>query len=444
LRELERSYPDELVVVGVHSGKYLAERMTDNIRQAALRLDVTHPVVNDRFFRTWRAYAVSAWPTVLLIDPEGYVVDTHPGEIDVDAYRPLLVKVIDEFAKRGTLKRQTVHFEPEAAAEPARPLSFPSKALTDGQRLFIADTGHNRIVVVALGKDGSPASVEAIIGRGDAELDDGDYQGAAFHHPQGIALLGDTLYVADTENHAIRAVNLKDRQVTTAAGNGEQARGSRMAGFGPNVLLSSPWDVAIHGRGLYVAMAGTHQIWRLDLATSEIRPYAGTGAEEIVDGPRTTAALAQTSGLSVNENVLYFADAESQAIRTVDLPPGNQVRTILGTGLFDFGDVDGAGDTVRLQHPQGLVWHEGLVYVADTYNNKIKTVDPQTRVAATFLGTGEAGSRDGKDPTFWEPGGVCVADGKLYVVDTNNHAIRVVDLKSKETTTLQIEGLEPS
>lgn len=441
MRRLEEKYPNELVVIGVHAGKFWAERVTANIRQAVLRLRVEHPVVNDRFFRTWRSYAVSAWPTVVLIDPEGYVVDVHPGEITSDTYQPTLDRLVGEFDRQGKLNRQPMRFEPEAAAEPPRPLSFPGKVLADGRRLFIADTGHDRIVVVDLTEDGRSGRVETVIGGGARGLADGDFQHAAFDWPQGMALLGNVLYVADTENHVVRAVDLAQGKVETVAGTGEQARGFRIAGFGRKVPLSSPWDLAIRGRGLYIAMAGTHQIWRLDLDTGEIRPYAGTGAEEIVDGPRMTAALAQPSGLAVEDELLYFADSESSAVRVVDLPPRGDVSTIVGTGLFDFGDEDGAGDEARLQHPLGIAWRDGLLFVADTYNNKIKTVDVTKKAAKTYLGSGETGLRDGDAPLFYEPGGVSVADGKLYVADTNNHAIRVVDLATRRTETVDIQGL---
>lgn len=443
LRRLEEQNPTELVVIGVHSGKFWAERVTSNIRQAVLRLRVQHPVVNDRFFRTWRSYAVNAWPTVVLVDPEGYIVDIHPGELFADDYSPILDRVINEFEKRGTLDHRPMQFEPEAAAEPPRPLSFPAKVIGDGRRLFIADTNHDRIVVVLLGDGGLSGSVEAVIGRGSPALIDGDFGRAAFNRPHGMALLGNTLYVADTENHAVRAIDLDRGRVDTVAGTGDQARGARIAGYATKVPLSSPWDLAIRGRGLYVAMAGTHQIWRLDLATSEIRPYAGTGAEEVVDGPRSTAALAQPSGLTLVDERLYFADAESSAIRSVDLPPGSEVATIVGTGLFDFGDQDGIGDEALLQHPQGLAWHGGQLYVADTYNNKIKAVDPVSRVVRTFVGSGEAGLRDGADPLFFEPGGIAASDGRLYVADTNNHVIRVLDPSNRTAATVQITGLEP-
>lgn len=441
LRELEREFAGELVIVGVHAGKFTAERKTENIRQAVLRLEVEHPVVNDRAFRIWREYAVSAWPTLVLINPEGRVLDTHPGEISAEGYRPAVAAVVDEFARRGTLDRQPRRFVPEAAAEPPRPLAFPSKVLADGQRLFIADSGHHRIVVVSLAAGGAAGTVEAIAGSGEPGLTDGSFAGARFNHPQGMVLQEDVLYVADTDNHAIRALDLARHQVTTIAGTGEPTHTFRPAASARQVRLSSPWDLAIAGRELYIAMAGVHQLWRLDLEAGDIQLYAGSRIEEILDGPRGQAALAQPSGASVAGSRLYFVDAESSSARFADLAADTGVHTLVGTGLFDFGDRDGVADEVELQHPLGLAWHNGLLYVADTYNNKIKTIDPQTRRAQTFLGSGEPGLSDGLEPRFDEPGGLSPAGDTLYIADTNNHAIRVAGLATKEVSTLRIEGL---
>lgn len=190
---------------------------------------------------------------------------------------------------------------------------------------------------------------------------------------------------------------------------------------------------------LYIAMAGNHQIWALDLNAGEVCRFAGTGREAIGDGTLQRCALAQTSGLSLANHRLYFADGESSAVRVADIE-ADRVETIVGTGLFDFGDRDGVGDSALLQHCLGIDWHDGLLYVADTYNNKIKRIDPAERSSHTFLGTGEAGHRDGpgETATFWEPGGVCVSDGQLYIADTNNHCIRVADLATREVRSLEI------
>jgi DNA-binding beta-propeller fold protein YncE len=349
--------------------------------------------------------------------------------------------IVRDFDSKGKIDRTPLDLRPEGADEPDRLLSFPAKVLaTEDGQLFIADSGHNRVLSVALDPNGTSGRIEAIIGGTWPGLVDGNFGQAMFRRPQGLALVGDLLYVADTENHAIRAIDLNKQTVTTVAGTGEQAHRFMPGGPALKVALNSPWDLAEHSGHLYVAMAGSHQLWRLDLRGGEMHLHAGTGTEAVVNGRLSGAALAQPSGLTTDGQRLYFADSESSAIRWADFDAGGRVGTIVGTGLFDFGDMDGIGNQVLLQHPQGLAWLEGKLYVADTYNNRVKAVDPSTRTSMAFLGTGEAGDRDGDAATFYEPGGISVARGVLYIADTNNHKIRVADVAGRRVHTLLLKG----
>ncbi|PYT09064.1 MAG: hypothetical protein DMF60_03330, partial [Acidobacteria bacterium] len=246
-----------------------------------------------------------------------------------------------------------------------------------------------------------------------------------------------------TENHAIRAIDLARRTVATIAGNGEQLQHRvTFGGQGKDIALSSPWDLTMQNGILYIAMAGPHQLWQMNPKTGGIAPYAGSGREARIDGRLAEAALAQPSGITSDGKKLYFADSEVSSIRSADLDPTGRVDTIVGEDLFEFGDRDGKGPVVRLQHPLGVAYSDGWLYVADTYNNKIKRVSAKERTSETFVGTGANGMQDGERATLNEPSGVSVAFGKLYVADTNNHLIRVVDLKTRRTETLQIKGLE--
>jgi thiol-disulfide isomerase/thioredoxin/sugar lactone lactonase YvrE len=441
LKKLEQKYANELVVIGVHSAKFKGERETDNIRQAILRYEIEHPVVNDWQMEVWQQYGVRAWPTLMLIDPAGKVVGYLSGEGIYEPFDRLISKVIEAFDAKGQIDRRPLNLKLERHRASGSMLAFPGKVLADEKtkQLFIADSNHNRIVVVSL----EDHTVKQVVGSGEIGMLDGDFQSAAFNHPQGMAFDGRALYVADTENHAIRRVDFDKRAVTTIAGTGEQARSIAQAGGpGKEVALNSPWDLVLHDGTLYIAMAGPHQLWKLDTKTNEVAPYAGSGRENIIDGPLARAALAQPSGITTDGRKLYFADSEVSAVRSADLNPNGVVETIVGEGLFDFGDKDGKGDQVRLQHPLGVVYHGGALYVADTYNNKIKRISPADRSSQTFLGTGEEGRRDGDRATFDEPGGLSVAMDKLYIADTNNHAIRVADLKTRRVETLQIKGLE--
>jgi thiol-disulfide isomerase/thioredoxin len=450
LKRLEAKYPRELVVIGVHSAKFENEKETENIRRVVLRYGVEHPVVNDADFRIWQSYVVRAWPTQVLIDPEGYVVGRVSGEGHYEAFDRAIGQLAAEARKRGTLDERPLKLALERAKVADLPLAFPGKILADerGDRLFVADSNHNRVVVSRL--DGT---LLYTIGTGERGARDGAFEQASFHRPQGLALEGDSLYVADTENHLIRRADLKARTVETVAGTGEQSRDYEFArGPAAGSALNSPWDLRLEGRTLYVAMAGPHQIWKLDLDAGEMSVYAGSGREARKDGKRlgaemdaftdTVAAFAQPSGLASDGQTLYVADSESNIIRAIDFKDGD-VKTLAGGDLFEFGDRDGRGDEVRLQHPLGLALHDGRLFVADTYNHKIKVLDVSGRTVKTFSGTGKPGQQDGARPSFYEPGGLSVARGKLYVADTNNHAVRVVDLKTGQAATLAIRGLRP-
>ena len=256
-----------------------------------------------------------------------------------------------------------------------------------------------------------------------------------------MTLQGDNLYVVDTENHLIRKLDLKAKIVTTIAGTGKQAEFMASGGMGISSPLNSPWDLVYVEGKLYIAMAGAHQIWVMDLETTVFQPFAGSGREGCIDGLLDKSALAQPSGITASGSRLYFADSEVSAIRYVDMKE-NRVKTIVGQDLFVFGDVDGKGAEVRLQHPLGVTNYNGLIYIADTYNHKIKIVNPVDNTCITFSGDGHAGFIDGKEPRFYEPGGLSFANNKLYIADTNNHAIRVIEMKTKEASTLQIRGLK--
>ncbi|HEX8236220.1 MAG TPA: thioredoxin-like domain-containing protein [Abditibacteriaceae bacterium] len=449
LKKLERKYPNELVVIGVHSAKFANEGEGGNIRNAVMRYNIEHPVLVDRDMRVWNSFGVNAWPTFVLIDPAGNVVGQVAGEGNFGVLDSTISRVAKQFRQSGKLNVTPVKFALEAARVAATPLRYPGKVLADAasNRLFIADTNHNRIVISDLN-----GNVKAVAGSGEMGLQDGAFDLATFRSPQGMALGANksVLYVADTENHAIRALDLNKGTVTTLAGTGQQAPWRSTGGVGTGAQLASPWDVEQLGDTLYIAMAGPHQIWAMNLKTRRVGPYAGSGQEARIDGSLQSAALAQPSDLATDGQKLFFADSESSSVRTVDLQTQEarsaRVRTLAGGGagpnLFDFGDVDGSGTGVRLQHPLGVEYSAGRVYVADTYNHKIKAIDLQNNSIETLTGKG-GGHQDGpaRAAQFYEPGGLSLAGTRLFVADTNNHAIRVIDLNSKQVSTLQLKNV---
>ncbi|HEY6331295.1 MAG TPA: thioredoxin-like domain-containing protein [Blastocatellia bacterium] len=440
LKRLEHKYSKELVVIGVHSAKFTSERDTDNIRQAVLRYGLEHPVVNDGQMQIWNEYAVKSWPTLMVIDPVGKVVGYMSGEGIYDPLDKLVGNIIKTFDAKNEIDRRPLQLKLERDKVPASILDFPGKVLADeaSKQLFISDSNHNRIVIVGL----DDSTVKQVIGGGDVGFSDGSFEQATFNHPQGMAFDGSKLYVADTENHAIRLVDFDKRTVTTIAGTGHQAEKSNVAGPGATTALNSPWDLLLKDKFLYIAMAGPHEIWRMDLNSGKIGPYAGTGREARIDGGLGEAAFAQPSGITTDGKRLYVADSECSSIRSVDLHSTGEVKTVVGGDLFEYGDVDAKGEKARLQHPLGVAYGDGALYVADTYNNKIKRISLKDDASKTFLGTGKAGYSDGDHPQFSEPGGLSIAGGKLYIADTNNHVIRVADLASGQVSTLEIKGLD--
>ena len=424
-------------MVGVHSPKFPSERTAESVRMAVQRQRVGHPVVNDPDHRVWTQYGVRAWPTLIFVDPEGRAIGKQEGELQVDALLRLVGAMVAEFDAAGLLQRRP---HPSPLSPPPSPLAFPGKVLADpaSGRLFIADSGHHRVIQAT-----TNGEVVAVYGSEEPGLADGGPTSSRFHHPQGLAVAGQSLYVADTENHVLRRIDLATGHAETVAGTGTPGNAYGRSGPAREIELSSPWDLALHGGILYVAMAGLHQVWSFDPVHARVGPWAGSGREGRRDGPREQAWLAQPSGITAGEDGLYVADSEVSAVRHLPTRTGGQVSTVVGLDLFVFGDVDGVGDIVRLQHPLGICWHEGVLYVADSYNHKIKQLFPRTRGVTTFVGMGQPGFLDGPgaEAQLHEPAGVSAAGGSLYIADTNNHAIRVVDLATREVRTLELRGL---
>jgi DNA-binding beta-propeller fold protein YncE len=420
LREIEEQFPDDVVVIGVHSGKYIAERETPRIREASLRYEITHPIVNDRQFRVWRSFAVQAWPTLAVIDRNGYVVGGHAGEFTAEMLQPLLQPLVSmPGARSGTGAR---HFPVEQPGINPTFLRYPGKVAVDGKRIAVSDTGNHRVIVGRLESD-SRMRVERIVSELHAPPREIIGRPKTFRSPQGLAYDGGKLYVADAENHTVSAIDLNNGAATILAGTGRQMR---TRADRENGALSSPWDLAVVGETIYVAMAGVHQLWAIDKSTGRARVHCGTGGEDIADGPLESALLAQPMGITTDGSRLYFADSESSAIRSAGLDIDGRVGTIVGTGLFDFGDVDGAGDTVRMQHQQGVARRADELLVADTYNDALKWLNAKTREARTWL------------RGFHEPGGVAAGEHHAYIADTNAHRVMVANYKTGALDELEI------
>ena len=449
LEYLEQKYKDQpVVVMGVHSAKYDNEGDAANIRAAIQRYGIHHPVIVDEKHTVWDAFAVSSWPTLVVVGPDGRIVGGTSGEGKRDLLDKVIERVLAESKSRGTLAKEPLKLAKEGQVRAASGLSFPAKVVADvaGKRLFIIDSNHHRIVVTTWPGDDGRCKVDEIIGSGKLGASDGDFATASFNRPQGATVAGNVLWVADTENHLIRRVNLEKKTVVTVLGTGKQVFDPEAGKSGRAQGLNSPWDVALLGNRLYIAQAGQHQLFAMNIMTGMAEVVAGTARENIRDGDAADANLAQPSGLALDSKnqILYFADSEVSAVRGLDLKK-KEVFTVVGEGLFDFGDIDGKADVARLQHPLGVsLTADGTkLLLADTYNHKIKEIDPEKRTVRTLAGTGKAGvGVIGGKVQFFEPAGVTAAgEHEIYVADTNNHRIVRFDPANGAWKEIMIEGL---
>ncbi|TNC26212.1 NHL domain-containing thioredoxin family protein [Amycolatopsis alkalitolerans] len=422
LRQLEEEFADVLVTIGVHSPKFLHEGEMAAIRAAVRRYEVHHPVLNDPELETWSQYAVKAWPTLVIVDPAGYVVHVAAGEGHAEALRRVITGLVAEYEAKGTLRRGGSLYVP--AEEQQGPLAFPSKAVATAEgRILVADTAHHSIVEFASDAE----TVVRRFGGGERGAVDGAFDVARFSEPSGLTLLpaevaeraGYHLVVADTAGHLLRGINLSSGEVSTVAGTGDQWRDGETGGPAREIDLTSPWDVAWWAPvgGVVVAMAGNHTLDLFDPVKGTIARYAGTTVEGLRDGPLPEAFFAQTSGLAVQGNRLWLADAETSALRWIE---NGEVHTAVGYDLFTFGHRDGDAEDALLQHPLGVAaLPDGTLAIADTYNGAIRRYNPESREVSTITGG------------LAEPSGLLVLDDELLVVESAAHRLHVLPLSSE-------------
>lgn len=416
LRPLEEKYAGVLVVIGVHSPKFEHERDPDALAAAVERYGVDHPVLDDPELVTWQHYAARAWPTLCVIDPEGYLVATMAGEGHAEGLARLIDELIETHEAKGTLRRAG---RPAAApAEAATPLRFPGKAIRlDGGTFLVSDSARHSLVELAA--DGQ--TVLRRIGSGTRGSADGSRDAAQFSEPQGLCRLpahvaeavGYDVVVADTVNHLLRGVRLATGEVVTVAGTGRPWRSTvdDDAHDARSIDLSSPWDLAWYDDRVIVAMAGIHQLWWFDPVARTTGVYAGTTVEALRDGKLPDVWMAQPSGLAVSADGerLWIADSETSALRYVE---DGVMTTVVGQGLFDFGHVDGPADQALLQHPLGVcALPDGSVLVADTYNGAIRRFDPDTNLVSTVLAD------------LAEPSDLVLSDDEVWVVESGAHRL---------------------
>jgi thiol-disulfide isomerase/thioredoxin len=448
LAKIEKEFKDDLLVIGVHSAKFDTEKETDQIRQAVLRNGVTHPIVNDHDFRIWRKFEVRAWPTLVLLRPDGTIDRTVSGEGKIPELRKAVLELRKKFPKRSKAK-VPVALEKDRAV--SGEFNYPSKVVYDSasKKLVVVDSSHHQIAVYDWDAK-SPTLLKPAfrLGKsGVAGYANGSGGEVRFNRPQGAVLSKGVLYVADTGNHAIRRVELASKRVSTLAGNGKQGKLLELKKkVAASTALVSPWDVAFHPNEnhLVMAMAGTHQLWSLDMKTRMISVIAGTGKESIDDGMPGENSLAQPSGLASLLGSLYFVDAETSALRFYF---EGFVRTLVGKDLFDFGFKDGDRKRALLQHPTGVLADVTGIFVADTYNHSIRRYDAEGQKIETVIGDGKSGKSgddevvDARKARLNEPSSIAKLSDSLFLIsDTNNHRLVLWNREESKVQRMRIQG----
>lgn len=447
IAKLENEFKDDLVVVGVHSAKFDTEKDTDQIRQAILRYGVEHPVVNDKDFRIWRQFEVRSWPTLILLRPNGDVAQVFTGEGKTAEIRKTIIAMKKAHPKRSKTPLPIL-LEKDQVAKGE--FFYPSKVVYDdaSKLVFVADSSHHQVAAFTWDAK-TPTLLKPAFRIGKSGLPgfaNGSFANARFRRPQGLLVSKGVLYIADTENHSIRKVDLKSKTVSTIAGNGKQGVTRTGKNFAATTPLISPWDLAFHPDDdhVVIAMAGSHQLWSLDLAARKLSVIAGTGEESIQDGLPGENTLSQPSAVSSLLGSLYFLDAETSSLRFFFQ---SYVRTLVGSGLFDFGFKDGDRKKALLQHPLGLYADVTGVFIADTYNHSIRRYDASEQTLETVIGDGKSGEGGEKGPVdakharLNEPSGITkLSDTSFLITDTNNHRLVLWNRAMGKIERVKIEG----
>jgi thiol-disulfide isomerase/thioredoxin len=421
---LQDRFSEGITVVGIHVPKFEHERQARVVTQAVRRLQIRHPLANDPDFVLWQHYGIRSWPTVVVIDAAGRVVAQLAG----DSNREQLVDMVERLLEEAvnTDLRAFASADDFRVPELQSILSFPARVAADVRRLYVADTGHNRVLECS--HDGR---VLRTFGNGNPDLVDGRGHEASLHAPHGLALAHDVLYVADTGNHAIRRIRLLSGQVETVAGHGRRGQaGSRHMTRPLECALNGPIDLALDHDRLYVAMSGCHQVWRLDLVDQALHVLAGSGRLGTADGVPMSASLAQPSGLAVVGRSLLVADADASALRTIALDEDCEVGTLIGAGLFEFGHVDGHRENARMQFPQGLCADARgqQIHVADSYNHAIRVFHMRSGELRTLA----------MPYRLHEPGGVALASGALWIANSGAHEVVRYDLSKASASRIAV------
>ncbi|MGV8959247.1 MAG: hypothetical protein ACOH1V_02525 [Stenotrophomonas sp.] len=413
--------PGKVQLVVIQLPRFDFERDPQQSLKLLRRRGVTAPVLLDTQWQNWQRFGIESWPTLLLIDAQGKERERIvglAGDLDrsLNALCQGLERPLDE----------DLHGTSETNAEPRLPLLFPAGLAVSADRLYVADTGHHRVLECS-----HSGRILRQFGIGTADMVDGSMAEAAFNRPQGLAVTRDSLYVADTGNHALRRINLLSGQVDTLCGTGR-------AGDPVEGQLAQPWDsplnhpadIVMADNQIHIAMSGDNHIWSYELGSRTLRWRAGAGPIEVRDGSGHMAAFAQPCGLAAVQQVLYVCDALGSAVRSMQLR-GDLVQTLVGSGAWESGDVDGPRSSARLQYPQAIALSPDspLLWIADTGNGSLRTL----RLGGGELATVTLPRR------LHGPAALAVGAGAVWIAETDAHAVLRFDPASGELSDIQID-----
>lgn len=413
LAQLQLRHGERLQSVAVHVPRFDYERDSRRIASWLHRHVIEFPVAHDPDWAAWQHYDIDEWPTIVLIDGQGRIRERIVGDGPIRELDARAMALCENLVPTGT----AAAFELRRHEEPAMPLRFPTGLAVDEQYLYVADSGHHRVL-----ECDHAGRILRQFGSGNVGFIDGPPELAAFSHPGALCLQRGQLYVVDGGNHAVRRIDLRVGEVDTLCGAGRP--GEPVAGVVRNprdVAFDQPSAVAMVDDSLLVACRGDNRIWKYDLGKDQLDLLAGSGELAIEDGVGVEAAFAEPAALATVQQRVYVCDGAGSAIRTMNVR-SKLVKTLVGQGPWSYGCADGVRSDASLQAPQAIALDPDapVLWIADCGNNQLRTLR---------LGGGEL-STVALQQRLHGPRGLAVGQGAVWIADTDAHAVLRLDVAS--------------